>query len=120
MKKLKCTKNKLNEAIKLHELKGVHKALEVIPMMNEREYSALCADVKENGFLNPVIINPDGYVIDGRARLCASIEPHIILDPPIEVLDPVDTMKFVISANVIRGHISSKKLKGVKETLEEE
>jgi len=109
--KLQCTEAKLNRAIKLYGFKGVHPALNVIPMMNDREYTALCADVKKHGFLHAVVVNSEGYLIDGRARLCASIEEHITKDAPVERRDPVDTMAYVYDVNVARQHLTPKQVK---------
>lgn len=107
-KELHLTEEKINEAIRLYELAGVHPALKIMPLHNSRDYSAICASVKENGFLNPVTINPEGYVIDGRALLAASIEEHITKDVFFEVKDPTDVMGFVLDRNFYRQHLTPK------------
>ena len=112
--KLQCTEEKLEKAIRLYGLAGVHEALKWFPMMSEPDYTRLCDSIKRHGYAEPVVITPDGYILDGRARLCASIEEHITLDAPVERLDPVDPVQYIASVNLFRQHLTPRQIKQVE------
>ena len=97
-------KETLNKAIKLYGLEGIHPAAEIVPMMEAEQYIALVEDVRANGFLNPVKVTKDNLVIDGRNRLCASIDAF--LDVPIEEYNPADPVQYIVSENVRRRHLT--------------
>lgn len=80
----------LEKAIELYGLKGVHPAAALVPMMGDEDYQALVEDAKQNGFLNPVKVTNEGLLIDGRNRLCVSLD--ISLDVPIERYNPADAV----------------------------
>ena len=94
----------LEKAVELYELKGIHPAANIVPMMDEEQYQALVEDVRANGFLNPIKITKEGLLIDGRNRICASID--IELDAPIEEYSPVDPVQYIVSENVKRRHLT--------------
>lgn len=63
----------------------VHPAAAVWPLLADDELQALADDIATNGLLDPITIDADGRVVDGRNRLAAcqlaGIEPHyVILD----------------------------------------
>lgn len=45
-----------------------HPAADLFPMMDEADLRALAADIKERGLLEPVVMDADGRIIDGRNR----------------------------------------------------
>lgn len=94
----------LEKAIELYGLKGVHPAAALVPMMGDEDYLALVEDAKQNGFLNPVKVTNEGLLIDGRNRLCVSLD--ISLDVPIERYNPADPVQYVVSENVKRRHLT--------------
>jgi len=103
---------KLKEAIKLYNLSGVHPAAELPPMMSEEEYNELVEDVKRVGFIHSVRVTSDELLIDGRNRLCASIDAE--KDVHIETFDPVDPISYVLSENKRRNlTISQRAMIGV-------
>jgi len=89
--------DKLQEAIELYKLDGVHPAATIPPFMTRDEYDDLLEDVKAKGFLHPVRITKDKLLIDGRNRLCVSID--IGLDASLEEYNPVDPISYVLSEN---------------------
>ena len=98
----------LQKALTLYSLKGIHPAAELIPSMETEQYNALVEDIRANGFLNTVKITKDGLVLDGRHRLCASID--IGLDAPLEQHNPIDPVQYVVSENVKRRHLTAGQL----------
>lgn len=107
---------KLSEAVRLYDLAGVHPAANLLPMMSDDEYLALVEDVKKNGFIHPARVTSAGLVIDGRNRLCASID--VENDVRIEEFNPVDPYAYVISENARRRHLSPSQLAFVGFELE--
>ena len=95
----------LKLAIELYGLRGIHPAADIVPMMGDEDYQALVEDARQNGFLNPVKVTDEGLLIDGRNRLCASID--IELDVPITRYNPTDPVQYVVSENVKRRHLST-------------
>ena len=59
-----------------------HPAADAFPMLDDDEINALAVDIVRNGLLEPVVLAPDGRVIDGRNRLAAcrlvNVEPQYL------------------------------------------
>lgn len=87
------------------EIKGIHPAADLFPMVEGDEFRELCADVKERGLAQPITIWTDGTLLDGRNRLMACYETNqeVVLDR-YEGSDPV---QFSLSANLHRRHLSA-------------
>jgi protein gp37 len=108
---------KIKEAIKLYDLAGVHPAANLLPFMTPAEYEGLLADVGKNGFLHPVRVDKDGYLLDGRNRLCASID--LGKDVRIEVFETPDPIAYVLSENIQRRHLTAGQQAAVGSDAEE-
>ncbi len=82
---------------------NIHPAAGIFPLLEGADFDALCADVRENGLLNPIVLF-NGDVLDGRNRYRAceaeGVEPRYV-SPKIS--NPV---AFVWSANVTRRHLT--------------
>ncbi len=98
-------KSKIKEAIELYELNGVHPAADLMPYMTDEEYEDLVKDVRERGFLHQVRITDDRLVIDGRNRLCASVD--VGLDVGLKIHNPSDPIAYVMSENMKRRHLTA-------------
>ena len=83
------------------EIKGVHPAAEIFPMMPPAELQKLADDIKENGQEYAVVIDKQGLLIDGRNRVaaCDIAGVPVSLDEWDETLDPVT---YVIQLNLLR------------------
>jgi ParB-like chromosome segregation protein Spo0J len=85
-------------------MRPVHQSAAIFPMMTDEELADLAADIKANGLIHPIVIDKDGFLIDGRnrARACeiAGIEPATVL------FEGNDPGAYVIAANVVRRHMS--------------
>jgi len=86
------------------EIKGIHPAADLFPMVEGDEFRDLCADVKERGLAQPITIWTDGTLLDGRNRLMACYETNqeVLIDEYLGT-DPV---QFSISANLHRRHLN--------------
>jgi DNA modification methylase len=75
----------------------------IIPKLKYEEYQELKSSIVENGLYHPVIINKDGFVLDGHHRFKACRELGI--EPKFEVRsfdDPHMERVFVIDTNLAR------------------
>jgi hypothetical protein len=95
---------KLEEAIELYGLEGVHPAANIMPFMTEYEYDELIESVKKRGFLEHAIVTKDNLLLDGRNRICASID--IGLDIHIEKYTPTDPIAYVLDKNLQRRQVT--------------
>jgi ParB-like chromosome segregation protein Spo0J len=50
---------------------AVHPVAALFPMRADDELDELAADIKERGLLQPVVLDAEGRVLDGRNRLAA-------------------------------------------------
>lgn len=83
-----------------------HPAATVFPLLDGREFEELKADIAANGLLEPIILHPDGRIIDGRNRHRACIETGT--EPHFRTLDGSgDLLSFVVSMNLHRRHLTA-------------
>lgn len=80
-----------------------HPAAELFPLMQGQDFTDLVDDIRENGLREPVVLTPDGLLLDGRNRYRACLE--LGDDPPTRV-EHSEPWAFVISANLHRRHLS--------------
>lgn len=85
----------------------IHPMAEIFPMMSEQEHRDLVQDMKENGWRDDSVIwTTGGRIIDGRNRYRAAKEAGV--EPVFrEWSGEGSLIKFVISLNLHRRHLSS-------------
>ena len=81
-----------------------HPAADIFPLIQGHEFDALVIDIRENGLLDPIVLC-DGQVLDGRNRLRACEVAGIA--PVFRDVKPPDPVRYVISANIHRRHLST-------------
>ena len=61
----------------------VHPAADAFPMHDEDDLNRLAVDIAQNGLKHPIVMTPDGQVLDGRNRLAACqlvrVEPEFVV-----------------------------------------
>ena len=50
---------KLEQAVKMYALEGVHPLANLFPLMQEAEFKGLCEDAEKNGFMHSAKITKD-------------------------------------------------------------
>lgn len=82
----------------------VHPAAAVFPMLPDDELAELAEDIKANGLLHPIVLDAEGTLIDGRNRLAACRLAGV--SPSFTTLNGHDPLKYILSANARRRHMS--------------
>lgn len=80
-----------------------HAYAELFPLMEEKELNDLAEDIKEHGQQEPIKLL-DGHILDGRNRYQACLKADI--EPKFEIVDIKDPLKYVLSINLHRRHLS--------------
>lgn len=76
----------------------------MFPMMADDELDELADDIKINGLFNPIVLDSENVLIDGRNRLEACRRAGV--EPAYEQLNGVDPIAFILSSNDKRRHMS--------------
>lgn len=81
----------------------MHPLCTAFPLMNSNQFSALVADIRENGLLEPITLY-EGKILDGRNRYTACVV-NLGIDPEFVEYKGEDPLAFVISRNLSRRHL---------------
>jgi hypothetical protein len=82
-------------------------AARIFPLISGDEFEALVADIREHGQREPIKVDRDGRVLDGRNRLRAC--RRLGIEPRVERVDvdADDAVALVLSPNLVRRHLAS-------------
>jgi ParB-like nuclease domain len=87
----------------------IHPLAELFPSLPPDEFQKLKADIQKNGQIEPISVNWDLVVLDGRHRLqvCKELgtKPLISVDPSIEE-GRITEAEFIWSKNFVRRHLT--------------
>lgn len=82
-----------------------HPVSEIFPLMSDEEIETLADDIRENGLKQPLLLHPDGRLIDGRNRYLACQKAEVV--PTAKTWDGNgDLTAFVVSLNLHRRHLN--------------
>src|SRR5689334_13817340 len=87
------------------EVLEIHPLADLFPMLPDDELAELAEDIKENGLRQPIILDHDGKVVDGRNRLKACAIAGV--EPQFQRLNGEDVRAFIASTNVNRRHLTA-------------
>lgn len=90
------------------------------PLMTGKPFEDLVDDIRKNGLNQPISINTDNEILDGRNRFNACMEAGI--EPRFEVVTNVQTTEqieaFIASKNLHRRHQSKEELATIVEKMQ--
>lgn len=85
------------------QITAIHPACSALPLIDGECFQQLCDSIKKDGQLEPIRINSDGQLLDGRCRLAACFALGI--EPNLEVSS--DDPWAIAMSNVARRHLSA-------------
>ncbi len=77
----------------------------MFPMLAEDELYDLAEAIKTHGLLRPIVLDPDGVLLDGRNRLAACELAGVTL--AFTTYSGTDQTEYIFASNVRRRHISA-------------
>lgn len=84
--------------------RAVHPVADLFPMLGEEELGDLAADIAERGLLQPIVLDTDGRVLDGRNRLAACERAGV--EPEFTTYDGDDPDGYALAVNIARRHLT--------------
>jgi ParB-like chromosome segregation protein Spo0J len=83
-----------------------HPFAAIFPLMSGQEYDALVEDVRQNGIREPIWLDRDGRIIDGRNRWRACLDLGLDCPANTYVGSDDDLLALVVSMNLHRRHLN--------------
>jgi ParB-like chromosome segregation protein Spo0J len=84
---------------------AIHPAAALFPMLADDELDELAADIKERGLLQPIVLDAQGRVLDGRNRLAACEKAGI--EPDYVTYADGDPDGYALAVNINRRHLKA-------------
>ncbi len=81
------------------QIMGVHPYADEFPMASEEELEALAENISTVGLIHPIVITPDGLVLDGRNRIEACKRADVEFHTEVREGSDDDYKEFVIGVN---------------------
>lgn len=82
----------------------VNPIADLFPMLAEDELAELAEDIKQRGLLQPIVLDAEGRVLDGRNRLAACERAGV--EPDFETYDGDDPDGYALSVNIQRRNLT--------------
>jgi ParB-like chromosome segregation protein Spo0J len=86
------------------EALAVHPVADLFPMLASDELAELAADIEQRGQLQPIVLDIQGRVLDGRNRLAAC--RLVGVAPTFTTYEGDDPDGFALAVNIARRHLS--------------
>lgn len=87
-------------------MREYHEHANLFPLMGGDEFDQLVTDIRANGLREPIVLDGDGRIVDGRNRYRACLEAGV--EPSYRTWDGTGSLvELVISLNVHRRHLTS-------------
>lgn len=87
------------------EIKGIHPAAEIFPIIQGEDLKELCASVERDGLQQPITLDKEDRLLDGRNRLlaCFYTRTEVVLDRYLGD----DVIEFSLRSNLHRRHLTA-------------
>lgn len=82
----------------------VHPVAALFPMLAEDELRELAEDIRQRGLLQPIVLAPDGSILDGRNRYAACQLAGV--EPQYATYEGDDPDGYALAVNIARRHLS--------------
>ena len=82
-----------------------HPIADIFPMMTGAAFDALCADIKAKGVRVPIVVHPDGRILDGRNRQRACDALGVVAPQETWAGAAGTEVSYVLSLNLARRHL---------------
>ena len=90
----------------------IHPAASAWPRLENAEFDLLVKDIEENGLLQPIVVDRDNRIVDGRNRYWAC--QTLGIAPAYQVIDDsVDPWDYAVSANLKRRQLQPGQIAGI-------
>ena len=83
----------------------VHPVADLFPMLAEDELAELAEDIKQRGLLQPIVLDAEGRVLDGRNRIAAC--ELLGVEPEFTTYHGDDPDGYALAVNIARRHLST-------------
>lgn len=83
---------------------NIHPVADLFPMLADDELRELAEDIKARGLLQPIVLDAQGAVLDGRNRLAACKLADV--EPIFETYQGDDADGYALAVNVARRHMT--------------
>lgn len=87
------------------EVTGIHPACAAVPVASDEDLTQIIASMKERGLLEPITLNGDGELLDGRHRLIACYEAQV--EPRFTAYKGSNPWQYVLDKNAARRHMTT-------------
>ncbi len=93
-----------HDALEARLGRRIHPALDAWPLMPLRQLESLARDIKKYGLNNPIILDKEGCVLDGRLRLLACEMAQV--EPKFSTYEGNKPLSLIVAMNTHRQHYS--------------
>lgn len=84
----------------------IHPAAEIFPTLGGHDFDELCEDIETNGLLEPIELDQQGRILDGRNRYWACLETGTEPRTVEADLGGMGPFEYVIAKNLHRRHLT--------------
>lgn len=81
-----------------------HPIADLFPMLSDEELKEMAADIAERGLLQPIVLDGQGRILDGRNRVAACELAGV--EPEFTTYDGDDPDGYALSVNIARRHLT--------------
>lgn len=97
----------------------IHEYARLFPAMDDDELQELAKDILENGQQNPIWLDSEGFILDGRNRATACLIAGVPPETRTFNGTDEDKLRFVVSQNVHRRHLNTSQRAVIAATMAE-